>query len=157
MDEEFLKECCCLADDSQTAHEKSLRFASEARSKERELVTKIFANHGIILGKTVVRNLETDAVGILYLDSQTSNYYLTFHNIAFYKLKKNGEPSRTRSFADSIHHNNVNSVGYIKINGAGDKNYYTHDGKRIERGHFITLGVSEMAKCYEVVGEPKGE
>ena len=116
---------------SQAAYDESSRLKAEARQLEYEVMTAIFAEHGIKIGETVVRNKETGRCGVLHFIDQGYSAG-TFHNVGFYPITQRGTESTRQSYDDR------GNWWYI----------YSGDLKTPEG---VCAGFEAMADCYEAV------
>lgn len=115
---------------SRAAFDESSRLKAEARQLEYEVMTAIFAAHGIKIGETVVRNKETGRCGVLHFIDQGYSAGI-FYNVGFYPITQRGTESTRQSYDDR------GNWWYIY---SGELN--TPEG--------VYSGFEAMADCYEV-------
>lgn len=118
-------------------YEEASRLSIEAKKLENTAMRAVFANRGIELGKTIVRNKETGAVGVVY--PRLYNEGLEFH-----LLTKSGKVNAKVSYKDrpysTIHLNYKNG------------SYCDNNGTRIDEAQAKMLFFEGLADALEPIG-----
>lgn len=98
------------------------RLTAESKDLERKALTAVLESRGIKPGRTVVRNKETGALGVVFIKSSPGSF-LNDHNLAFHTLTKAGMVSKNASW-DNRPHKSVNLDDARKLNDVQGKLFY---------------------------------